>query len=838
MITFTQYIKNPRWQSPPTVARMALKTGLLLSTVGISFFAALPCSSQTISPYAKTQHETMAIYTAKQAVPLDMDMHTVLVKFTEKSTTVARDNACRKVGFGAMQTYTIVPGLALIHVAGNPVDACKRLAKDPNVEYAEPNYTLYAQTIPDDKSFSFLWGMNDASNADIDAPEAWDLYRGDPNYRIAVIDSGIDLTHPDLQGNIWVNPGETPNDGIDNDGNGYIDDISGWDFTGTGVGTKFGTGDNNPQDGDGHGTHVSGTIAARGNNGIGVVGVVWSGKIVPLKFLSDIGSGSTANAILAVQYCVTNGIGISNNSWGGGGASTALRNAITSAGRADHLFVAAAGNDSLNIDGVLATYPASYNLVNQITVAATASTGALAPFSNYGNISVHVAAPGSGILSTWSTTVVGSTGYNTISGTSMATPHVTGIAALVRGKMPGWNVAQVKAAILGGIKTNSTLTGKTVTGGTVSAFKALSTTNTETVPPTVSATISKVPNVNGWINAAVTLALTATDGVGGSGVRDVRYVVGAVSTTVVGSTASVTYSTSGIRKVDYSASDNSGNFSSVSSISIKVDVTNPVTTNSVNSAGTLITLAASDSNSGVATTSYAIDDGPLSVYSTGIVLDGLVHTVTYFSTDLAGNVEATKSVLAPAGVLSTVSLNPATVVGGVASTGTVTLMSPAPVGGIVVTLSSNSTSAKVPATVTVLAAATTATFNVATLAVGANMLATISGVAGLVTKSASLTITQAPVTFSAFTLSPTAVIGGRTSTGTVTLNQVATTNTTVTLVSSNVNRARVPVSVVILAGQRSATFTVTTVATARIRTVTISAGALGTTRTVILTINP
>ena len=781
----------------------------------------------------------MAVHSAKQALPIDMDLHTVLVKFTEKSITAARDNACRKVGLGALQTYSIVSGLALIHVAGNPVDACKLLAKDPNVEYAEPNYMLYKQTIPNDSSFSLLWGMNNASDADIDAPEAWDLFTGNPNYRIAVIDSGIDLTHPDLQGNIWVNPGEIPNDGIDNDGNGYIDDINGWDFTGTGVGTKFGTGDNNPQDGDGHGTHVSGTIAARGNNGFGVVGVVWSGKIVPLKFLSDVGSGSTGNAILALQYCVTNGIRISNNSWGGGGSSTNLRNAIISAGTADHLFVSAAGNDGWNLEGLFTkSYPASYNLSNQINVAATTSTGALATFSNYGNVSVHVAAPGTGILSTWSTTVTGSTGYNTISGTSMATPHVTGIAALVRGKMPGWNVAQVKAAILGGVKTNATLSGKIVTGGTVSAFKTLSSTVTETVPPTVNASVSAQPNVNGWINGAVTLTLTATDNVGGSGVRDVRYVVGASSTTVAGSTASVTYSTSGIRNVDYSASDNAGNFSAVSSISIKVDVTTPVTTHTVNASGTLITLVASDSNSGVAQTSYTVDGGPMSVYSTGIVLDGLTHTVTYFSTDLAGNVEATKSVVVPAGVLSTVTLNPATVVGGVASTGTVTLKSPAPTGGIVVTLSSNSASATVPPTVTVLAGATTQTFTIATLAVGVNTIATITGVAGAVTQTATLTINQAPVTFSAFTLSPTAVVGGQTSIGTVRLNRTATTNTTVTLVSSNVNRATVPASVVILAGQTSATFAVTTKTTTRSRTITVSAGALGTTRTVQLTINP
>ena len=518
-----------------------IKFTALAATSLVAFSASRNAVAQTISPYAATQQRTIAMRQAGTTVPVDIDAHTVLIRFKDTSNTATRDALCRKVGLGAMKTYSLVPGLALVHVAGNPMDAIAQLKSNPAVDYIEPNYMYYRQATPNDQLFSQLWGMNQAANNDIDAPEAWDIYTGDPNYRIAIIDTGIDFNHPDLQGNIWVNPGETPNDGIDNDGNGYIDDVSGWDFTGTGLGTKFVNGDNNPQDGDGHGTHVAGTIAGKGNNGIGVTGVVWGAKIVPLKFLDDAGSGSTANAILAVDYCRINGIKLSNNSWGGGGSSTPLRTAIANAGAADHLFVAAAGNDAFNIDGLLKSYPASYNLANQINVAATTATGTMASFSNYGRTSVHVGAPGNAIVSTYSTTAVGSTGYASLSGTSMAAPHVTGVAALLRGRMPGWTVAQVKAAILSTVKPLSSLTTRTVTGGTVSAFKALQTTIVESVPPVASATRSIAPGNLGWNNAAVTLTMTATDEQGGSGVRDIRYTVGATTTTVAGASAAVSY---------------------------------------------------------------------------------------------------------------------------------------------------------------------------------------------------------------------------------------------------------------------------------------------------------
>ena len=817
-----------------TSAKVIRFTALAATSIA-ALSASRNASAQTISPYAATQQRTIALRQAGTQVPLDIDAHTVLIRFKDTSDTATRDAICRKVGLGAMQTYSLVPGLALVHVAGNPMDAIAQLKSNLAIDYIEPNYMYYRQATPDDPLFSQLWGMNQAANNDIDAPEAWDIYTGDPNYRVAIIDTGIDFNHPDLQGNIWINPGEIANDGIDNDGNGYIDDVSGWDFTGTGLGTKFATGDNNPQDGNGHGTHVAGTIAGKGNNAVGVAGVVWGAKIVPLKFLDDAGSGSTSAAVMAIQYCQTNGIKLSNNSWGGGGFSTALGNAISAAGAADHLFVAAAGNSSLNIDGLIKSYPASYNYANQINVAATTATGTLASFSNYGLTSVQVGAPGNAIVSTYSTTVAGSTGYASLSGTSMASPHVTGVAALLRGRMPAWTVAQVKAAILSTVKPLTSLSGKTVTGGTISAYKALLSTIVETVPPTVTASRSIAAGNLGWNNAAVTLTMTATDEVGGSGVRDVRYTVGATTTTVPGATATISYTTDGIRTVSYLATDNSGNASAPQSETIKIDRTLPVTAATVSADSTLITLSVTETGSGVSATYYTVDGGVAQTYNGGITLDGGTHTITYWSVDVAGNTEVAKSISVPAGVLTAVAVNPTAVNGGTNVTGTVTLGSPAPTGGVVVSLSSDNVAAALPSSVTVAAGASTATFTVTTTAVNATTNAVITATAGAVTKTATLTVNQAPITFSALSLNPTSVRGGTNSTGTVTLSRASTTATTVTLSSSSATRARVPASVTIPAGATSATFTITTTTTTSTRTATISATALGTTRSATLT---
>lgn len=334
-------------------------------------------------------------------------------------------------------------------------DALRRLQANSSVLYAEPNYIVTAAAIPNDPRFPELYGLNNTgqtgglNDADIDAVEAWDIQTGG-RVVVAVIDTGLDYNHEDIVGNVWVNTGEIANNGIDDDNNGYIDDIRGWDFVNN---------DNNPFDDNDHGTHVSGTIAAVGNNGIGVSGVNWSAQIMPLKFLSARGSGTTADAISALDYAVMMGARISNNSWGGGAFSQALFDTIAAAQSAGHLFVAAAGNDGVNTD-VTPSYPASYDLDNIVSVAATDDNDALASFSNFGAVSVDLGAPGVSILST----TPGNT-YSSFSGTSMATPHVSGSAALLLSEDPSLSLVGLKSALLDNVDLLASLAGITVTGG-------------------------------------------------------------------------------------------------------------------------------------------------------------------------------------------------------------------------------------------------------------------------------------------------------------------------------------------------------------------------------------
>lgn len=264
-------------------------------------------------------------------------------------------------------------------------------AKDPNVEIVEPNYILQAQAIPDDASFSQQWGLYNTGQmvgghvgtpgVDMDAPSAWSITTGNPSVIVAVVDTGCQINHPDLAGNIWTNPGEIAGDGLDNDGNGFVDDVHGWDFS---------DGDNDPQDATGHGTHVAGIAAAAGDNNRGIAGVAWRAAIMPVRFMNAFDQGTTADAIAAIQYALKNGAKIINCSWGGAGYSATLRNVMTGA---DALFVCAAGNNATDTDAV-PYYPASYSSANIISVAASDPMDQLAWFSNYGTVTVDVAAPG------------------------------------------------------------------------------------------------------------------------------------------------------------------------------------------------------------------------------------------------------------------------------------------------------------------------------------------------------------------------------------------------------------------------------------------------------------
>jgi|GEM_PF-3764073 len=322
---------------------------------------------------------------------------------------------------------------------------------------SEKDYIVFHQaTTPADTRWSSLWGLHNTGpmggkiDADIDAPEAWDIYTGSQNVVVGVIDTGVDYNHPDLLNNRWINPGEIADDGIDNDGNGFIDDIYGWDFLND---------DNDPMDDHGHGTHCAGTIGAQGNNNRGVVGVNWTVKLAGIKFLSAYG-GTLSDAIDSIHYAVKTQMTLTSNSWGGGGRpSKLLKQAIERARDANQLFVAAAGNDKYDNDQS-PYYPASFDLENVIAVAASDRRDKLAYFSQWGLNSVDIAAPGRDILST-----TPNNNYSIYSGTSMATPHVAGACALYLGLYPNSEYQSVKASLLNSVDKIQALQDKVLSGG-------------------------------------------------------------------------------------------------------------------------------------------------------------------------------------------------------------------------------------------------------------------------------------------------------------------------------------------------------------------------------------
>jgi subtilisin family serine protease/subtilisin-like proprotein convertase family protein len=416
----------------------------------------------------------------------------ILVQWTAEATEVDRAQAAAQVG-GTRKTLIHTAtmkarGEGVLEVIRLPetakleevLAAYEKLGK---VRYAELDRLVQPQVVSNDPSYTngSLWGMYSSDSPTAVGPagtsnvfgsqaeSAWNKgFTGSKSVFVGIIDEGFDYTHPDLAANAWLNPFDVV-DGIDNDGNGYIDDVRGWDFFNN---------DNSVYDGvgDDHGTHVAGTVGAVGGNALGVVGVSWNVSMISAKFLGDTG-GYTSGAIMALDYLTDlktrHGINIvaSNNSWGGGGYSQALHDAIIRAAKQDILFIAAAGNSTSNNDAT-ANYPSNYNTTvgtssttaatydAVVAVASITNTGALSSFSSYGSTTVDLGAPGSAITST----LPGNT-YGSYSGTSMATPHVSGAVALYAASNPGATAAEIRTALLASTTPTASLAGKTVTGG-------------------------------------------------------------------------------------------------------------------------------------------------------------------------------------------------------------------------------------------------------------------------------------------------------------------------------------------------------------------------------------
>ncbi|HEY6069220.1 MAG TPA: S8 family peptidase [Gaiellaceae bacterium] len=363
------------------------------------------------------------------------------------------------------QVGTVGAGTRVLRIAtGQVQEKIAQLRQHASVRYAEPNYILHADTVPNDPSFGQLYGLRNTgqsilgvagtAGADIKAEPAWTVTQGSNNVVVGVVDTGIDYNHPDLAANVWSNPGTIGGCAAGTHGFNAITNTC------------------NPLDDNDHGSHVSGTIGATGNNGVGVVGVNWNVKIMGLKFLDASGSGSTAGAISAIDFAVNAKIAgvnvrVLSNSWGGGGFSQALLDEINKANANDILFVAAAGNNGTN-NNTTPHYPSSYNAPNMVSVAATDNRDALASWSNYGSTSVNLGAPGVDILSTTRNNT-----YSYFSGTSMATPHVSGAAALILSVTPTLTVAQLKSTILNNVDPIPSLAGKTTTGGRLNVCKAI-----------------------------------------------------------------------------------------------------------------------------------------------------------------------------------------------------------------------------------------------------------------------------------------------------------------------------------------------------------------------------
>jgi subtilisin family serine protease len=403
----------------------------------------------------------------------------LIIKYKKNTSESVIRQLADRLQTRILNNYEYLPGFSFASVESNRSleEVIALYESDPNVEYVEQNFRYNIDdVVPNDPYFNELWGLSNKgqgvngkpgglNGADINALKAWELSTGSDDIVVAVVDTGIDYDHNDLNSNMWVNENEIPDNGIDDDNNGVVDDIYGYNAVDD-------SGD--PFDDNGHGTHCAGTIGATGDNNEGVVGVNWKVKLMALKFLSGDGSGSLNNALEAIDYALEmkkRGVNIRvlSNSWGGGDYSRALHDAIKAANDAGIIFVAAAGNSSLDTDKY-PHYPSAYDVDNVVAVAAINNQDSLAGFSNYGAKTVDVAAPGVDVYSTVPKNIGD---YEFFSGTSMATPHVAGVAALILSRNPNMSPKDIAERLIKTATPVAALKGKVVSGGRVDVFGAM-----------------------------------------------------------------------------------------------------------------------------------------------------------------------------------------------------------------------------------------------------------------------------------------------------------------------------------------------------------------------------
>lgn len=606
--------KTNLWRKAVTVA---ICSGLLLANFPMFASANVSSTNGTVKDFTRG-----AISTAQSKVKFKEGQ--VIVKF--KVGRTVNNLGPIRTAHGLKERKNLGESstkLLEYNSKANIEQVIRDLEASGQVEYAEPNY-LRSPAAVSDPMYNKLWGLKNTgqtiegvpgkSGIDIKVETAWTKTKGSSSLVVGIIDSGIDINHPDLKDRIWVNTKEVANDGKDNDGNGYIDDVYGYDFAND---------DNKVYKGseDRHGTHVAGTIAATSNT-IGITGVAPNVKVMPLKFLGAY-SGDIADEVEAINYAKKKGVKIINMSIGGYGFSQAEYDAIKNSGA---LFVVAAGNESNNNDLPDPSYPAAYDLANILSVAAIDNQGNIPEWSNYGVESTDLAAPGVDILST-----LPGNKYDYYNGTSMATPHVTGAAALVLSQYPSFSTAQIKNTLINSTTPLASLKGKVKTGGMLNAGKALTLDLIAPSAPKVNAVTDKSTAVTGTAEAAAKIIIkNGTTQLGtGTAASDGKFSI-AIPVQKAGTTLSVT------------ATDQAGNVSPATKV-VVIDGTAPAapTVNAVNINTTKVTgKAEAGSTVQVYTANQLI--GQATASSAGaytVPVSRLIGNtkITVYATDKAGN---------------------------------------------------------------------------------------------------------------------------------------------------------------------------------------------------------